>query len=187
MACLRCPSLSRCLRTSASFHKACWRAVVNGPAEDAEPLIAPVRAYGRPLLDDIRPQPYVHIQRIIEPLFLPGRLNCWKANFVDELSDALIDILIDTMTRVPSPYTLIAIEPMGGAIARVPESGTTFQHRSASFSLLILSGWEDAADTDVNVTWTRELFARTEPLCSAGSTSTTSDWRATNGYATRSG
>ena len=72
------------------------------------------------------------------------------------------------MTRVPSPYTLIAIEPMGGAIARVPESATAFQHRSASFSLLILSGWEDPADTDVNVTWTRELFARTEPLCSAG-------------------
>jgi FAD binding domain/Berberine and berberine like len=144
-----------------------WRAVVNGPAED-EPLIAPLRAYGTPLLDDIRPQPYVDIQRIIEPLFPPGRLNYWKANFVDELSDELIDVLIDAMTRVPSPYTLIAIEPMGGAIARIPESATAFQHRSASFSLLILSGWEDPADTDVNVTWTRKLFARTEPLCSAG-------------------
>jgi hypothetical protein len=52
-----------------------WRAVVNGPAEDVEPLIAPLRAYGTPLLDDIRPQPYVDIQRIIEPLFPPGRLN----------------------------------------------------------------------------------------------------------------
>jgi hypothetical protein len=145
-----------------------WRAVVNGPAEDGEPLIAPVRGYGTPLLDDIRPQPYIDIQRIIEPLFLPGRLNYWKANFVDELSDELIDVLIDAMTRVPSPYTLIAIEPMGGAIARVPESATAFQHRSASFSLLILSSWEDPADTDVSVTWTRELFARTEPLCSAG-------------------
>jgi hypothetical protein len=145
-----------------------WRAVVNGPAQDAEPLIAPLRGYGTPLLDDIRPQPYVDIQRIIEPLFLPGRLNYWKANFVDELSDELIDVLIDAMTRVPSPYTLIAIEPMGGAIARVPQSATAFQHRSPSFSLLILSGWQDPADTDVNVTWTRELFARTEPLCSAG-------------------
>ena len=71
------------------------------------------------------------------------------------------------MKRVPSPYTLIAIEPMGGAIARVPETATAFQHRSTSFSLLILSGWEDPADADLNVTWTRELFARTEPLCSA--------------------
>jgi hypothetical protein len=109
-----------------------WRAVVNGPAEDAEPLLAPLRAYGTPLLDDIRPQRYVDIQRIIEPLFLPGRLNYWKANFVDELSDELIDVIIDAMTRVPSPHTLIAIEPMGGAIARVPHSATAFQHRSPS-------------------------------------------------------
>jgi hypothetical protein len=145
-----------------------WRAVVNGPAQDdAESLLAPLRAFGMPLLDDIRPQPYVDIQRIIEPHFPPGRLNYWKANFVDQLSDELIDVLIDAMKRVPSPYTLIAIEPMGGAIARVPETATAFQHRSPSFSLLILSGWEDPADTDLNVTWTRELFARTEPLCSA--------------------
>ena len=144
-----------------------WRAVVNGPAEDAEPFLTPLRRYGTPLLDDIRPQLYVDIQRIIEPLFPAGRLNYWKANFVDELSDELIEVLIDAMKRVPSPYTLIAIEPMGGAIARVPETATAFQHRSPSFSLLILSGWEDPADTDLNVSWTRELFARTEPLCSA--------------------
>jgi hypothetical protein len=55
---------------------------------------------------------YVDIQRIIEPLFLPGRLNYWKANFVDELSDELIDVLIDAMTRVRSPHTFIAIEPI---------------------------------------------------------------------------
>jgi hypothetical protein len=144
-----------------------WRAVVNGPAEDAEPLLAPLRTYGTPLLDDIRPQPYVDIQRIVEPQFPPGWLNYWKANFVDELSDELIDVLIDAMKRVPSSHTVIAIEPMGGAIARVPETATAFQHRSPSFSLLILSGWEDPADTDLNVAWTRELFARTERLCSA--------------------
>jgi hypothetical protein len=113
-----------------------------------------------------RPQRYVDILRIIEPLFLPGRLNYWKANFADELSDELIDVLIDAMTRVPSPHTFIAIEPMGGAIARIPESATAFRHRSPSCSLLILSGWEDPADTDVNITWARELFALTEPLCS---------------------
>jgi hypothetical protein len=100
-----------------------------------------------------RPQRYVDILRIIEPLFLPGRFNYWKANFADELSDELIDVLIDAMTRVPSPHTFIAIEPMGGAIARIPESATAFRHRSPSCSLLILSGWEDPADTDVNITW----------------------------------
>jgi hypothetical protein len=143
-----------------------WRGVVNGSLARAERLLEPIRAYGTPLLDDIRPQPYVDIQRIIEPNFPPGRLNYWKANFVDALSNELIDVLIDAMRRVPSPYTIIAIEPMGGAVSRVPETATAFRHRSPAFSLLILSGWDDPADTDANVGWTRDLFARTEPLSS---------------------
>ena len=143
-----------------------WRAVVHAPLAHAEALVAPLRAFGSPLLDDIRPQRYLDIQRIVEPAFPPGRLNYWKANFVDELSDELIGILVDAVKRVPSPYTIIAIEQMGGAVARVAETATAFQHRRPAFSLLILSGWVNPADTDVNVAWARELWKLTSPLSS---------------------
>jgi hypothetical protein len=116
-----------------------WRAVVNGPAEDGEPVIAPLQAYGTPLLDDIRPQPYVDIQRIIEPLFPPGRLNYWKANFVDELSDQLIDVLIDAMTRVPSPHTLSPSSrwaaPSRASRRARPPSSTAARHSASSSSV----------------------------------------------------
>ena len=143
-----------------------WRAVVNAPLTQSEAVVARLRAFGPPLLDDVRPQSYLEIQRIVEPAFPPGRLNYWKANFLDELSDELIDVLIDAMRRVPSRHTIIAIEQMGGAVARVAETATAFQHRRPAFSLLILSGWEDAADTDANVAWTRELWDLTSPLSS---------------------
>lgn len=61
-----------------------------------------------------------------------------------------------------------AIEPMGGAIARVPETATAFQHRSPAFSLLILAGWVDDADTAANVRWAREVWEATRPLSSTG-------------------
>jgi FAD/FMN-containing dehydrogenase len=144
-----------------------WRAVVNGPVDGADQLVAPLRAYGTPVLDDIRPQSYVEIQRIVEPMFPRGRQNYWKASFVDELSDELIDVLVEAMQRVPSPYTIIAIEQMGGAMARLPDTATAFQHRKHAFSLLILSGWEDPADTDANVAWTRQLWEDTRPLASS--------------------
>src|SRR5215218_6354250 len=70
------------------------------------------------------------------------------------------------MRRVPSRYTIIAIEQMGGAVTRVAETATAFQHRGPAFSLLILSGWEDPADTEANVAWTRELWDLTSPLSS---------------------
>jgi hypothetical protein len=143
-----------------------WRAVVNAPLAQSEALVAPLRAFGSPILDDIQARTYLDIQRLVEPAFPPGRLNYWKANFVDELSDDLIDILIDAMRRVPSPYTIIAIEQMGGAVARVAETATAFQHRRPAFSLLILSGWVSPADTEANIGWARELWELTSPLSS---------------------
>jgi len=56
---------------------------------------------------------------------------------------------------------------MGGAVARVAETATAFQHRTPAFSLLVLSGWISDADTEANVAWARELWERTRPLSSA--------------------
>jgi FAD binding domain/Berberine and berberine like len=144
-----------------------WRPVVNAALAEADSLVMPMRGYGAPILDDIQPRPYLDIQRIVEPAFPPGRLNYWKANFVDELSDELIDVLIEAIRRVPSPYTIIALEQMGGAVSRVAETATAFQHRSPAFSLLILSGWLSPADTDANIAWAGRLWEETLPLTSA--------------------
>lgn len=144
------------------------RAEWNGPIPEGESVVAPLRRFGSPILDDCKPMPYVDVQKLVEPAFPPGRLNYWKANFVDDLSDELIDVLIDSFGSVPSPYSLIALEQMGGAVARVPESATAFESRKATFSLLLLSGWDDPAESDVNVDWTRDVWERTRPLSSSG-------------------
>jgi hypothetical protein len=145
-----------------------WRAMANAPLDESGPLIEPLRAFGEPILDDIQPRPYLDIQRIVEPAFPPGRLNYWKANFVDELSDELIDLLIDAIRRVPSPYSIIALEQMGGAVSRIAETATAFQHRKPAFSLLILGGWDSPTDTPANVAWARNLWELTSPLTSPG-------------------
>jgi FAD binding domain/Berberine and berberine like len=140
----------------------------NGPISEGESVVAPLRRFGSPIRDDCEPMLYVDVQKIVEPAFPPDRLNYWKANFVEDLSDELIDVMIDSFSSVPSPYSMIALEQMGGAVARVPDSATAFQSRNAAFSLLILSGWVDPADSDVNVAWTRDVWERTQPLSSSG-------------------
>jgi FAD binding domain/Berberine and berberine like len=140
----------------------------NGPISEGESVVAPLRGFGSPIRDDCEPMLYVDVQKIVEPAFPPDRLNYWKANFVEDLSDELIDVMIDSFSSVPSPYSMIALEQMGGAVARVPDSATAFQSRNAAFSLLILSGWVDPADSDVNVAWTRDVWERTQPLSSSG-------------------
>jgi hypothetical protein len=144
------------------------RAVYNGPIEEGERVLEPLRRFGAPLLDDIRPRPYLEIQRMVDPLFPPGRLNYWKANFLDALGDELIDLILDAFTQVPSRYSNVAFEPMGGAVARVSATETAFSHRHAAFSLLLLGGWEDPATSDANVAWVRDLWEQTQPFATEG-------------------
>jgi FAD/FMN-containing dehydrogenase len=144
------------------------RAVYNGSLEDAARVVEPLRRFGAPLIDDIRPRPYVEVQRLVDPQFPSGRLNYWKANFLDELSDELIEIVVDAFARVPSRSSGIVFEQMGGAVARVGETETAFRHRGAAFSLLLLGGWYDPSASEANVAWVRELWERTQPLSSAG-------------------
>jgi hypothetical protein len=141
--------------------------VFNGPIAQGEAVLKPLRQFGTPVLDDIEPRPYLEIQKIVEPMFPPGRLNYWKANFIDNLSDELIDVLIAAYARVPSRYSSIAIEPMGGAVARMPMAETAFHHRTPAYSLLLLGGWLDASANDANIAWVRDVFDMTGPLASS--------------------
>ena len=144
------------------------RAVYTGPAEAGAHTLESLRRFGVPVIDDIRPRTYLELQRLLDPQFPPGRLNYWKANFLDEMSDALIDIVVEAFARVPSRHSGIAFEHMGGAVARVGETETAFRHRSAAFSLLLLGGWDPPLASEANVAWVRELWERTAPLSSPG-------------------
>ena len=143
------------------------RAHWNGPAAEGESALASLRRVGQPLFDECAPMSYVDVQRLPEPAFPAGRLNYWKANFVDELSDELIDVMVDSFGSVPSLHSMVALEQMGGAVARVPQTATAFQSRNAAYSLLILSGWDDPEQSDANVAWSREVWERTRPLSSS--------------------
>ena len=144
------------------------RAVYTGPLEAGAHILESLRSFGAPVLDDIRPRPYLEVQRLLDSQFPPGRLNYWKANFLDEMSDQLVDTVVEAFARVPSRHSGIAFEQMGGAVARVGETETAFRHRKAAFSLLLLGGWDEPSASEANIAWVRELWERTAPLSSAG-------------------
>jgi hypothetical protein len=127
-----------------------------------------LRSFGSPIVDEIRPRPYLEVQRLIDPNFPSGRLNYWKAHFLTELSDDAINLAVEGLRKAPSRYSSIALEPMGGSVARVAASDTAFSHRAATYSLLILAGWEDASETEANVVWARDLWDQLQPMAAAG-------------------
>ena len=135
-----------------------------GPLERGEQALQPVRMFGSPAADMVRPMAYREIQSMFDPAFPFGRLNYWKSSFLRELSDEAIDTLVRHFAAVPSPFSAIALEPFGGAVSRVPVEETAFAHRQAGFSVVIVSMWDDPATSAANTAWTRDLYQALLPF-----------------------
>ncbi len=135
-----------------------------GPLEQGEQALKPVRMFGSPAADSVRPMAYREIQSMFDPAFPFGRLNYWKSSFLQELSDEAIETLVRHFAAVPSPFSAIALEPFGGAVSRVPVGQTAFPHRQAGFSVVIVSMWGDPSASAANTAWTRDLYQALQPF-----------------------
>jgi FAD/FMN-containing dehydrogenase len=134
-----------------------------GPSEEAERDLAPLLAFGSPALSQVGPMPYTAINSMLDAAYPYGSLNYWKSSFMDELTDAAIDVFIDRFGQTKGPMTAFLLEHVHGAAARVPESATAFPHRTPGINVLIPSVWLDPADTDENIRWTRGSYEALQP------------------------
>ena len=137
-----------------------------GPIEEGERIIAPIRAFGAPIADLIRPMKYSEMNTLIDAANPPGMQNYWKGNLLRELSDGIIDAIIEHAARVPSPRSVVLIDQLHGAARRVAPSEAAFAHRDTPHGVMTMSMWEDPADAEVNIAWTRGLSAAIEPFTS---------------------
>ena len=56
------------------------------------------------------------------------------------------------------------MEHWHGAATRVPPTDTAFPHRQYSFNLLLWSTWENPAESELNIRWTRECWETMKPF-----------------------
>jgi FAD/FMN-containing dehydrogenase len=137
----------------------------DGPLAEGEQLIAPVRQFGPPLADQIRPMAYTELQSMIDPAFPPGNQYYVKAHFLREISDEAIDILIDHFARVPSALSIQFFQQTGGAMQR---GHTAYAHRDALYNLILVAEWLDPRESERHVRWTRELWQALQPYGTGG-------------------
>jgi FAD/FMN-containing dehydrogenase len=136
----------------------------NGVIEVGEKLLKPLRDFGRPLADHLRPMSYPEIQSLVGSLTAPGRQNYCKSSFMTDISDDAIDTLVAYCATVPSPFTEVVFQQLGNAANRVRNTDTAFSHREARYELLMNSVWLDPADYEVNVEWTRRVAEAMAPF-----------------------
>jgi len=138
---------------------ACW----NGAVDAGERVLRPLRDFGAPLVDDIGVMPYPVIQTALDPCFVPGRRYYSKGHLITDVTDECIGTLVDCYARTPSPGNFVILQQLGNAANRVDPAATAFSHRRSRYELVILAGWDEAADDERNVGWVRELWDAVAP------------------------
>ena len=131
--------------------------VHSGAADEGMQVLQPLRELGTPLFDMSGPTPFAGVQTGFDPLFPRGELRAyWKSHYLDELSDAAIDLIAAKAQERPAPLTLVNTFHMGGAIGDVGEEETAFAERSSPYMVSIDGMWTDAADDEARVDWVRK-------------------------------
>ncbi len=134
-----------------------------GPADDGPAAFQALREFGPPGIDLLGPMPYVAVQQLLDGAAPKGMQNYWSADFLAELPDKAVDVLVEHATAPVSPLTQVILVPGGGALSRVDDAATAFGQRNAPWNLHYLSMWPDPADTERNIAYTRELAAAMKP------------------------
>jgi FAD/FMN-containing dehydrogenase len=133
------------------------------PAAGAD-AVAPFKAIGRPIVDAVRPTPYVAVQSMLDGGAPHGRHYYWKAHRLQTLTDDVIDVLTSAMTSTTSPFAQVNGWAIGGAASRVDPDATAVAHRDEGFEMNITVGWApNDPDPTAHVTWVRETWDAVRP------------------------
>ena len=138
-----------------------------GPPEEGERILRPVRELMTPLADLSGVMPWTDVQRMFDEDYPTGRRYYWKSAYLKGLDDATIDRIVKYGNESPSLLSTVDIWHLGGAISR-PREETAFPHRSAPYLLAFESNWEDQAEDEGVIGWTRRSWEDVQPFSTGG-------------------
>lgn len=139
-----------------------------GDPQEGEKLIEPLRGFGTVLGEHIGVQPYTAWQQAFDPLLTKGARNYWKSHNFSQISEGVIDAIVEYAARLPSPHCEIFIGTIGGKTTSVPPEAMAYSSRDARYVMNVHGRWETAAEDERCIAWAREFFAKSQPFASGG-------------------
>jgi FAD binding domain/Berberine and berberine like len=141
-----------------------------GDLEEGEHVIKPLKNYGSPLVDFIRPMSYLELVSMLDGNVPRGRHYYSKARSLKFPTDEVFETMIEAHSARPSPWTQIVLQHVHGAASRVNQTETAFALREEYHSFQIMASWtEDAPrEADTHIKWVRSLWRATEPFATSG-------------------
>ena len=113
-----------------------------GALDQGERILKPLRMFGKPLLDQIKPVAYGALIYSIDALVPKGRRYFIQTQSLDGLRDETITELIEQAQQFSSPLSILSIHHFHGAASRVAVSETAFGLRQDHLMVEIVAAWE---------------------------------------------
>jgi FAD/FMN-containing dehydrogenase len=161
--------------SAAPFPEELWAARVcgivwcySGPADRADEVLAPVRAFGNPVLTGLQEMPYPVLQSAFDALLPSGLQWYWKADVYEELPDEAIAIHRAYGEQIPTPLSTMHLYPISGAAARVPEDATAFAFRRGGWNGVIAGIDPDPAKLAEVTDWAQRYWEDLHPYSAGG-------------------
>ncbi len=143
---------------------ACWA----GPVDKGEGMLKSLHDVAPVVAEHVGVMPYPALNSAFDALVPPGLQHYWKASFVTELSDDIIDAHVQHGPAVPVVNSTVHIYPINGACHDVAADATAFSYRNANFATVIAGMWPDPAQNDANTKWVRDYYDATAPHSEEG-------------------
>ncbi len=141
---------------------------VVGTEDEATRLLAPVHDVGTPLLHGVGPVPHPALQSLFDGLYTKGLQCYWRADFVNELSDELIDQHLEWGQKLPSMHSTMHLYPIDGAAHDVGAADTPFSYRDAQWAEVIFGVDPDPANAGAIRDWCIGYWDATHPYSAGG-------------------
>jgi hypothetical protein len=135
-----------------------------GDAEAHAALIEPVRQAIAPMIELVTPIPYTALQQMFNGSAPWGILAYEKSVYLDELSDAAIEVILEQQPKKAFPLSFLPIFVLGGAYGRAAEDASAFGgSRSLTYMVNIAAAAPTPELYDAERAWVRTFWSALVP------------------------
>jgi len=138
--------------------------VWSGDPREGRKAIEPLLAVGTPIAELVRPVPYLAIQSMLDGGAPHGMHYYWKSHRLPALSPEVVDVLVERVEGITSPFSQISGWAVGGAVSRADPGSTAVGEREVGFELNIVAAWPPPnPEADRHIAWVREGWELLRP------------------------
>jgi FAD/FMN-containing dehydrogenase len=140
----------------------CYTGIDTDPRELRE-----LRSWAGLVADGTSARSFLDQQLVFDSPYGEDR-HYWKGHFVGELTDQLIDEVLDRLLAFGRPPVHVLIESLHGAPKNADSALGPIAYRKAAFNVSAMAVWADADDDDQHIAWARDTAAAIEPWSLGG-------------------